>query len=538
MTDTDTAERITPAALTLYTNDTDNEVEHILLDDLRESPTNPRTHYDATALQELADTIKAVGVMQPILVRPISGAISYEIIFGHRRARAARLAGRETIIALVRTLTDAQCAQLQAIENVQRKDLTPLDEALGYAAYIAAHQVGKEQLAQDIGKSRTHVYNRLKLATLCPEGQQRMREGTLAAEIATLVARVEGGHTEQAKALKQLDKAQEHSPSEPISYRKARDLLKDGFTFDLKSAIFDLQDDTLHPSAGACTPCPKRSGNSPELYQDLLDVDHMRYTYQGKGSAHLCTDLACAATKKATHLAREARQLEAQGHTLITGKAAKAAIDPMWGNSKGLDLKPGFVKATPALAEQIKQLPFDQQPSLITIQDPDTGKVQTAYKAASLTQAAQTLPELLGGINVNETRQDQHAEQRKQNEAEATRLTTYYTELMHQVRAAAAGQPRGLVDLRQVCELAIQGVEYNARQRLAALWDCKHERDIKLGSMTAEQLTQLLLDCVIVRNTTVYSYQLERRPEALIEAAHHYGVLPGEYQPPADGGWM
>jgi ParB family transcriptional regulator, chromosome partitioning protein len=116
-----------------------SSVLDIPLECIRESKTNPRRAFDETKLAELAANIKLHGVLQPVLVRPLPGgeAESYELVAGARRYRASKLAGRQSISASVRQLTDTECLELQLIENLQRADVHELDEARGYAALIA-----------------------------------------------------------------------------------------------------------------------------------------------------------------------------------------------------------------------------------------------------------------------------------------------------------------------------------------------------------------------------------------------------------------
>src|SRR5207302_1611154 len=115
-----------------------SSIQDIPLEKICESKTNPRTQFDPTKLAELAENIRQHGVLQPILVRPLpkGAADTYELVAGARRYRASKLARRESIPATVRELTDAQALELQVIENVQRVDVHPLDEAQGYAALI------------------------------------------------------------------------------------------------------------------------------------------------------------------------------------------------------------------------------------------------------------------------------------------------------------------------------------------------------------------------------------------------------------------
>jgi ParB/RepB/Spo0J family partition protein len=154
----------------------------IALADLHDSPSNPRKHFDEAALAELAADIKHHGrVLQPICVRPRVPALfanagdpdaqcGFEIIFGHRRARAAELAGLAEIDAMVTSMTDAEVARAQISENLARQDVHPIEEAEGFQALMAEHSVSADDLVQQTGKSRSYVYGRLKLLQAAPEG--------------------------------------------------------------------------------------------------------------------------------------------------------------------------------------------------------------------------------------------------------------------------------------------------------------------------------------------------------------------------------
>jgi ParB/RepB/Spo0J family partition protein len=156
----------------LYADPTKNTVEQIAIEQLVESPFNPRTRFDEQALRSSPRPCAPWASCRPILVRPVTlpGGFAitkggepqqaYEIIFGHRRFRAAKIAGEADHARIVRELTDAQAAQLQAIENVQRKDLDPSRRRAATQHYIKVHGVTKDQLAAEIGLSRTHVYSR------------------------------------------------------------------------------------------------------------------------------------------------------------------------------------------------------------------------------------------------------------------------------------------------------------------------------------------------------------------------------------------
>lgn len=138
----------------------------------------PRMRMDESALKELADSIKAQGVMQPILVRPVNAG-RYEIIAGERRWRAARLAGLSTVPALVRAVSDSAALAMALIENIQREDLDPLEQANGIQRLITEFGITHEQAAEMVGRSRSAVTNLLRLLTLAAPVRELLQQGKL-----------------------------------------------------------------------------------------------------------------------------------------------------------------------------------------------------------------------------------------------------------------------------------------------------------------------------------------------------------------------
>ncbi|CAH0222165.1 putative chromosome-partitioning protein ParB [Massilia sp. Bi118] len=141
----------------------------------------PRTRMDDGSLSELAASIKSQGIMQPVLVRPITGAgeVGYEIIAGERRFRAAQLAGLEEIPVLVREVDDQNAAAMALIENIQREDLNPLEEAQGIARLISEFDFTHEQAANAVGRSRSAVSNLLRLVNLAQPVQTMLMAGDI-----------------------------------------------------------------------------------------------------------------------------------------------------------------------------------------------------------------------------------------------------------------------------------------------------------------------------------------------------------------------
>ncbi len=135
----------------------------------------PRTHMDEATLKELAESIKAQGVMQPILVRPV-GAGRYEIIAGERRWRAARLAGLNTVPALVRAVPDSAALAMALIENIQREDLNPLEQANGIQRLVTEFAITHDKAAEMVGRSRSAVTNLLRLLTLAAPVRELLQQ--------------------------------------------------------------------------------------------------------------------------------------------------------------------------------------------------------------------------------------------------------------------------------------------------------------------------------------------------------------------------
>jgi len=147
---------------------------------IHRNPDQPRRHFDETDLNELAASIRAHGVLQPILVRP-RGAGAYEIVAGERRWRAAQRAGLHIVPALVRDLEEVEVLEIAIIENVQRTDLNPLEEAQGYQALMDRFGRTQQDVADQVGKSRPHIANTLRLLALPAEIQDMVRDGRLSA---------------------------------------------------------------------------------------------------------------------------------------------------------------------------------------------------------------------------------------------------------------------------------------------------------------------------------------------------------------------
>lgn len=165
------------------------EIVELSLDDLRANPYQPRRIFKDEALAELADSIKEHGVFQPVIVKKsIKG---YEIIAGERRVRASKLAGKQTIPAIIRQFTDEQMMEISLLENLQRENLNVLEEALAYKTMIDKLNITQEELSKRVGKSRSHITNIIGILRLPSEVQKMIVNDKLSMSHAKILSKME-----------------------------------------------------------------------------------------------------------------------------------------------------------------------------------------------------------------------------------------------------------------------------------------------------------------------------------------------------------
>jgi ParB family chromosome partitioning protein len=239
------------------------------------NPHNPRRSFGEGELTELSQSIREHGIVQPVVVRPGSVAGRYEIIAGERRWRAAQLAGLTEVPAIIRDVSDRVALELAIVENVQRSDLNPVEEAAGYQQLIDEHGYTQADLGSVIGKSRSHVANTLRLLRL-PEGvRQMLVEGTLsagharalvtAADPAALARRI----VEQGLSVRQAEKLGQQA-SDPGSHgTPAGGSEKDADTVALEKLLSDTTGMNVAISHRA------RGGEVRIAYRTLEQLDEL-----------------------------------------------------------------------------------------------------------------------------------------------------------------------------------------------------------------------------------------------------------------------
>ncbi len=169
-----------------------NELRELLLEQVIPNPHQPRKVMDPEAVSELAASIESEGLLQPIVVRPTEKG--FELIAGERRWRAHQRLGRSTILARVVEATDLSSSSLSLIENLQREELNPVEEAMGYQSLISDFNLGQQEVARRIGKSRSHVANLLRLLQLDGELKRLLSDGELSVGHAKVLLGVEDCH--------------------------------------------------------------------------------------------------------------------------------------------------------------------------------------------------------------------------------------------------------------------------------------------------------------------------------------------------------
>jgi len=270
------------------------EYRNISLSLLSESKTNPRRIFEDAALKELAETIRSQGVLSPLLVRPVTEN-GFEIVFGARRYRAAQLAEVDTVPVRIKQMTDAEVIEAQLIENLQRRDVHPMEEAQGFRALLDLEEpkYSIEQIAARTGKSALYIAGRLKLTELIPAVVDAFYKDEIGVGHALLLAKLQPTQQEQAlpHCFREDWSGAGKNRNILLPVRNLQFWIEQNVMLILKDAPFNKRDAQLVPTAGSCADCPKRTGHNKLLFSDL-------------GKQDACTDPACYQAKVSAHVAQ------------------------------------------------------------------------------------------------------------------------------------------------------------------------------------------------------------------------------------------
>jgi ParB family chromosome partitioning protein len=260
---------------------------------LTESPTNPRRQFNEDFLKGLAATIRNNGVLSPLLVRPMNER--FEIVFGAQRFRAAKMAEKETIPAIIREMTDAEVLEAQLVENLQRRDVHPMEEAQGFKAllYLDEPKYSIEQLAAKTGKSPVYVAARLKLTELSAPVVEAFYAEEIGVGHALLLAKLPAD--KQVEALNECFQEEWKASADRkakrilLPVRHLQTWIEQNILLLLKDAPFDKRDAHLVAIAGSCVDCPQRTAHNKLLFADL-------------GKQDACTNPSCFSAKVDAHV--------------------------------------------------------------------------------------------------------------------------------------------------------------------------------------------------------------------------------------------
>ena len=200
------------------TQPADGQLRQLPIEFMQRGRYQPRKDMSSEALEELAESIRTQGVMQPIVVRPLAGSNNYELIAGERRWRAAQMAGLESIPAIVREIPDETAIAMALIENIQREDLNPMEEAGALARLKEEFELTHQQVANAVGKSRAMVSNLLRLMSLEPDTRTLLEHGDLEMGHARCLLALEGA--KQVEAARTV-------VNKGLSVRQAEELVRD-----------------------------------------------------------------------------------------------------------------------------------------------------------------------------------------------------------------------------------------------------------------------------------------------------------------------
>jgi ParB/RepB/Spo0J family partition protein len=297
------------------------------LDNPRKGKFDPATN---PADQELVDSVDQHGIIEPLIVRSMFNNTNarYPIVCGHRRYAAAKYLELETVPCRIGNLTADAAREIQMVENLQRKDLSVVEEARALLEMLAEHGYTAETLGKKLGKHKSWVYGRVKLANLPELAAQSLDAGTIGEQVALLIARIPGEKS-RAQAAKEICQAEiwENGTKaiQPMTFVRAKSHIEYNYSRELKGCEFDTKDPGLVKAAGACGACPKRTGNIPD----------------SGARADVCTDPECFSTKTEAFRSAKLAEFRRQKFQVLT-KEEGAKLMPYggrleWG-SKYVDL--------------------------------------------------------------------------------------------------------------------------------------------------------------------------------------------------------
>lgn len=505
------------------TEDSPREYEDAVYfrDDVIPSKTNPRKRFDQAALQELAASLRKHGILQSLLCRAHPTETGkLELIAGERRWRAAGIAKLTHVPVRIIAVDDLEMLELQVIENLQRQDLHPIEEAESYEALLAANkdnpEYGVNEMAVRLKKSRAYIYARLKLCDLQPEARTAFYEDQLTASVALLVARIPVREL-QLKALHEVTtgETEEYYSGDdgPMSARRAAEHIQDNYMLELKRAVFPIAQADLLPTVGACTSCVKRTGAQPELFTDVESAD-------------VCTDPTCFDLKKQAHVAKLTEAARQAGQKVIQGKEAEKIFPGEHSYPRGYVKPESSSWEHSTGGKSYAEVLGDDLPPTVMVENPHSGELIAMVPEKAIIKA-------LADKGIKSS-QEAHRERMKKEEDKAKLERNSRRATLESIHAAVserinAGETLKHEDLLMIAQASMVRLWNDHRPTVCRLWgwDPKNHDEVRAGidGLSAGQLALLLMEIAIAPELAVNSYSTNE-PTYLVATAERYGVDP------------
>ncbi len=436
-----------------------HEYRNLPVAQLQESSTNPRRRFDEHSLAELAESFKAQGVLQPLLVRTIEDG-KYEVVAGARRLRAAKLAALEEVPARVVKLSDIEVLECQLIENGQREGVHPMEEAFAYKAMLEANGAHYDvaRIAAKIGRSQAYVATRLRLAELIPSIAEAFLADQIGVGHALEIAKLP--QSEQQRAFDTAFRSVWSGSKENRVLLPVRELtawIEQNILLSLDAVPFDKNDESLVSEAGSCTNCPKRTGFNTLLF--------------GEATKDSCTDGACYNNKLAKHIERQVSE-KPKLVQITTGYGTRGNNDSVLGRNRyvALNLSAKSGKSKAPLSPH--QKPCKQMSEAIVVDGTERGRVVKvcADPTCSVHFADRRTPEQTA---------KERAERREELERQKLEATVRHRILAEVLKRVGSSLSRA--DLGFLATVLVNKLEPMRRERLA--------RRHKLVEGTASEVT-------------------------------------------------
>jgi ParB family chromosome partitioning protein len=485
-----------------------NEYRNLPISVLVESGTNPRRRFNEDNLRELAESFQSQGILAPLLVRELEES-KYEVVAGARRLRAAKLAALDSVPVRVVALTDGQAIEAQVVENLQREDIHPLEEALGFRALLDLNDPAYTlaTIAARAGKSEAYVHGRIKLTELVPSVAEAFLADRIGVGHALLIAKLPAAQQQAAFAAAFRSMwTSDGNQQVLIPVRELAAWIESNILLELASAPFSKQDESLVPQAGACTNCSKRTGFNTLLFSDVR-----------KDS---CTDPVCFRAKLDAHVTQT---LEAKPKLVQISSAWSSREGAPLGRNRYVELEVKRAKPNGSAAKlSPAQKPCEKMSEAIVM---DGGKRGQIVKVCSdpncrVHHADRPSPQ---------KQERERAEERKRIEQEKLAIT-----IRHRILAAVLAKvaaPLKKADLLQAAQYVLAHLSNGQVQTLAKRHKVEAEKNnASLESLMAKRiasydetgLCRMLLEISLL--DSAYQRTSNGPNDPLLETAKRYRI--------------